>query len=343
MSQELLEDWSRELEHFPSDKKDIYFAPQYARLYEWDNEKAVCFKFEQDQNLFLFPILRREFIFDQTTYFDFETPYGYGGPISNTDDSQFLSLALKLFFDYCQSHNYVCGFTRFHPILQNSVKFDELGKVLLDRQTVAIDLRPSEDEIWMQSLATKNRSTIKKACTSGLRFEADYNFDYLQNFISLYNNTMAKLGADDFFVFDDAYYKNWVQNITNSFLGVVKFDDRVISAALFFYSEKFGHYHLAGSDPEYLKYNPNNFLIWEASKELKKKGVQYLHIGGGSDGNPENSLLSFKGRFSPLRFEFKIGKLIFNQDIYDKICLKWENKNPEKAIQLKNLLLKYKY
>jgi hypothetical protein len=343
MQYEVTKDWTNYMKYFPADKRDIYFLPQYVKLYESETEIAVCFACKNKKNVFLFPILRREFELNGKQFFDFETAYGYGGPITNTVDADFIAEALRVFYIYCQDNNFVCGFTRFHPLLQNSNHFDTVGKVILDRQTVAIDLTQNENQIWMQSITTKNRSTIKKAIAKELRFEADYSFKYLDNFIKLYNNTMGILDADDFFLFDHNYYKNWIENIPNSFLGVVFYKDRVISAAIFFYSDFFGHYHLAGSDREYLFLNPNNFLLWEAAKELKKKGVHNLHLGGGTDGNPDNSLLSFKSRFSPLKLDFKIGKMIFNSEIYEQVSHEWEKNNPDKAVQLNNLLLKYKY
>lgn len=343
MPHTLLVDWESVIKSFPADKKDIYFSQQYAKLYETPNEQAVCFKFEDKNNIFLFPILRREFKFNGRTHFDFETAYGYGGPISNTDDANFISEALQSFYDYCRENDFVCGFTRFHPLLQNSSNFHTVGQVLLDRQTVAIDLTKSEEEIWMKSISAKNRSAIKKSIANGLEFKSDYSFSHLDDFIELYNNTMNKLGADDFFVFDRDYYTEWVKNIPNSFLGVVLYEKKVISAAIFFYSEIYGHYHLAGSHPDFLSLNPNNFMIWEAAKELKKKNIKLLHLGGGSNGNLDNSLLSFKSRFSPLRLDFNIGKMIFNMEVYQQICKNWENNNPNKAVNLKNLLLKYKY
>jgi serine/alanine adding enzyme len=343
MQYEVTTDWIAYLTHFPADKTDFYFFPQYAKLYESQTESAVCFAYQNGEKVFLFPILKREFIFEGKRYFDFETAYGYGGPIANTEDSEFITQGLQMFYKYCEDNDFVCGFTRFHPLLQNSSCFDVVGKVLLDRETVAIDLTKTEDEIWMGSLSTKNRSTIKKAISKGLRFEADYSFKYLDSFMGLYNNTMHKLGADDFFVFDRKYYTDWIKNIPNSFLGVVLYEDQVISAAIFFYTDVFGHYHLAGSDTEYLSLNPNNFMVWEAAKELKKIGIQYLHLGGGSNGAADNSLLSFKSRFSPMRFDFNIGKMIFNSEIYDKVCQQWEQNNLDKAEEFKNILLKYKY
>ncbi|MQP52070.1 MULTISPECIES: peptidoglycan bridge formation glycyltransferase FemA/FemB family protein [unclassified Flavobacterium] len=343
MKYELTKDWTKYLAYFPVDKIDVYFWPQYAKLYESETEEAVCFACKNENNVFLFPILKRVFQFNNHQYFDFETAYGYGGPIANTDDVGFFLKALQLFFNYCKDNDFICGFTRFHPLLKNSNQFNTVGQLLFDRNTVAIDLTKPEDEIWMNSLAVKNRSTIKKSIKSELYFEADYAFKYLDDFINLYNNTMKKLDADDFFIFEREYYKNWIQNIPNSFLGVVLKDRKVISAAIFFYSNTFGHYHLAGSNSNYLSLNPNNFMIWEGLKELKKKDVKFLHLGGGSNGDSENSLLSFKSRFSPLRFDFNIGKMIFNHEIYEQVCKEWESNNPDKAIKFKSLLLKYKY
>ena len=343
MKCELTKDWTKYLAYFPKDKIDVYFWPQYVKLYESETEEAVSFVYMNENNVFLFPIIKREFEFNGHKYFDFETAYGYGGPIANTNDIVFFSKALNLFYEYCKDNGFICGFTRFHPLLKNSNQFDTVGQLLFDRKTVAIDLTKTEDEIWMHSLSLKNRSTIKKSIKSELYFEADYAFKYLDDFVDLYNNTMKKLNADDFFIFEREYYKNWIQNIPNSFIGVVLKDSRVISAAIFFYSNSFGHYHLAGSNSNYLSYNPNNFMIWEGLKELKKRGVKFLHLGGGNNGDSENSLLSFKSRFSPLRFDFNIGKMIFNYEIYERVCKEWELNNPEKATKFKSLLLKYKY
>lgn len=343
MEFELTRDWNNYLNLFPKDKFDVYSSPQYVRLYETENDEAICFVCRSEIKVLIFPFLRREFNFNGKRYFDFETAYGYGGPISNTDDIVFIQRALQLFNNYCTNNDYVCGFIRFNPLLGNSKHFESIGQVLLDRKTVGIDLTKSEDEIWMNSIVGKNRSSIKKSISRGLTFEADYSFTYLEDFINLYNDTMNKLNAHDFYLFNNNYYKNWISNISNSFLGVVKFENKVISAAIFFFSNHFGHYHLAGSDPHFLKLNPNNFMLWEAAKELKRNNVKLFHLGGGSDGDSSNSLLSFKSRFSPLRYDFNIGRLVFNPNLYEQICNQWEEINAEKAVIFKNYLLKYKY
>ena len=343
MKYTLTENWNTYLDYFPAGSKDTYFTEEYVKLYENNGDVAICFVCNEDNKYLLFPFLKREFTFEGKTYYDFETAYGYGGPIVNTNDTEFIESALEQFSQYCKDNNYVCGFVRFHPLLSNINGYDTIGKLLIDRTTVAVDLSMSENEIWMNELTSKNRNTIKKAISNGLQFIVDTEFKYLPEFISIYNRTMRKLGADDFYIFEDQYYNDWVKKINNSFLGVVLFNDVVVSGAIFFYSEEYGHYHLSGSDAEYLYLNPNNFMLWEATKELKKLGVKKFHLGGGSSGDEKNSLLEFKSRFSKNKYTFHIGKTMFDADVYNAICIDWEKNNPEKAVVLKNHLLKYKY
>jgi lipid II:glycine glycyltransferase (peptidoglycan interpeptide bridge formation enzyme) len=233
---------------------------------------------------------------------------------------------------------------RFHPLLNNIEQYPVIGKLLVDRPTVAMDLLPAEDEIWMQQVSSKNRNTIKKATNNGLTFVRDTDFTYLDKFIALYNRTMQKVGADDFYIFENEYYERFRNNVKDSFLGVVLHNDVVVSGAMFFYSKEYGHYHLSGSNPEFLYLNPNNFMLWEAAKALKELGVKYFHLGGGSTGDENNSLLEFKSRFSKNRFTFHIGKTMFDQQVYDALCSEWvKNNNEEKVQALRNHLLKYKY
>lgn len=341
---EITDKWNHYFSAFLSAQKDIYYLEEYVKLYETDIVKALCYVYADDRNRFLMPFLSRPFTYLGKTFYDFETAYGYGGPIANTNDSIFIEKAWKSFFEVANSQNYVAGFVRFHPLLKNSSSFNKIGKLLNDRNTIAINLKESEDDIWMNEIHTKNRNVIKKGTKIGLTFEADYDFKYLDEFINIYNSTMDKLSADSFFYFTDQYYTTLKNNLKqNSFLGIVKYNNEIISSAIFFYNKPWGHYHLAGSKKDYLNLSPNNFLLWEASKELKRHGVELFHLGGGTDSDESNSLFQFKKKFSRSLYQFEIGKVVFNEKIYNDLCLDWETKNPEKKEIYKNHLLKYKY
>jgi hypothetical protein len=337
--------WNLYLDQFSSSQKDIYFKEEYVKLYEDEANKAMCFIYTENSNILLFPFLRREFTLEGTTYCDFETPYGYGGPITKENDEVFLKKGLKDFFDICLRSNYVAGFLRFHPFLNNSQYYDTIGVVIEDRKTVAIDLTLSLENIWMSEICTKNRNLIRKAEKNGLIFLVDSEYKYMDEFINLYNATMSKLGADDFYHFDKTYF-NKIKQIEQSFLGIVLYEDKVISSAIFFYSGEYGHYHLSGSDINYISLLPNNFLLYYAALELRRRGVHTFHLGGGTTSRDDDMLLQFKGRFSKKRYQFLIGKTIFNDNVYTTLVNEWierNSNNKEKLDKYHHHLLKYRY
>lgn len=338
-----LDNWNSLLDKFIPSQKDIYYREEYVKLYKTENDQPTCFVFNKGDKYLLFPYLLRPFEISGVCYYDFETAYGYGGPISNTDDQEFISEALHSFYHYGQLNHYVAGFVRFHPLLDNTSCFDSIGQVIVDRHTIAIDLQGDIDVVWMNEIHTKNRNIIKKGDKNELTFFADYQYDNIEKFICLYNGTMDKLSADSFYYFDDDYYYRMKKDIPNSFLGVVLHGDKIISSAIFFYSEDYGHYHLSGSDKEALNLSPNSYMLWEAAKELKKHNVRKFHLGGGTDSDEHNSLFEFKRKFSKSLYSFKIGKIIFNPDVYAKLCIDWERDNQAKKKCYNSLLLKYKY
>ena len=339
----ITEHWNQYLSSFAPEQMDVYYTEEYVRLYETDAERALCYVYTEDEKCFLMPFLSRLFTHKGEKYYDFETAYGYGGPIYNTKDDDFIHGAWAVFIEYAKQNKYVCGFVRFHPIMNNVKGFNEFGKLYLDRKTIAMDLSGGIEAAWMNEIHTKNRNVIKKGEKNGLKFIVDDKYEHLSEFIALYDSTMDKLGAEDFYYFPDSYYENLKNNIPDSFLGLVEYEDKIVAAAIFFYSLPYGHYHLAGSDRSALRLSPNNFLLWNAAKELTNRGVQMFHLGGGTDGNEGNSLYQYKRKFSKSEYQFSFGKLMFNQEVYDSIVDEWAAENPEKAEKLKYILLKYKY
>lgn len=336
--------WNYLLDRFPKNRYDVYFMEEYVGLYDNDTERATCFVYQDGEKMMLFPFLSRSFEFQGNTYKDFETAYGYGGPVCNSSDKEFLGVAWQTFRRYCQEKGYVAGFVRFHPLMNNYEGFESIGELMVDRNTVVINLDQTTEEVWKNEIHTKNRNVIRKAEKCGCTFVVDDDFHYLEDFERLYYQTMDKLSASSFYYFPESYYDNLRKGVTNSFLGCVKdAEGQVISAAIFMYSDNYGHYHLSGSDKQKLALSPNNLMLWGAACELQRRGVKLFHLGGGTNGDENNPLYLFKRRFSRETCQFHLGKLIFNQEAYDNLCSDWEKRNPEQVASKKHFLLKYKY
>ena len=337
---DILDKWNEKLTYFSEKQRDIYYSEEYVRLAANNYQTPLCVICEENDNIMLFPFLRSNF----KDYFDFETPCGYGGPISNIDDKEWNDKALKAINQYFSDKKYLAGFVRFHPLLKNADLCRDVFTVIDDRKTIAIDTSVPEEDIWQNQIHSKNRNMIRKAEKNGLIFFRDNDFEYIEDFKRLYNSTMQRLDADEFYFFDDDYYKKFIDIFRGKgFLGCISKDSEIIGAALFMYENDYGHYHLAGSNRAYSSLGTNNLLLWKVACEMHNEGVKEFHLGGGTDSDEENSLFKFKRAFSPNIKQFSIGKMIFNKDLYDSVCKEWTEKNPEKAEKYKHHLLKYRY
>ncbi|MFH1380008.1 MAG: GNAT family N-acetyltransferase [bacterium] len=343
----ILQNWNDHLELFKFEQKDIYFTEEYVKLYENGNNKAECFIFAEENNVFLFPYLKTQIPGSQGNQYDIESAYGYGGPLVNSSDDQFCSRAWHKFYDYCSQNMIVCGFVRFHPLLKNHVSFQDdefkLNSIHV-RKTVALNLELPSETIWNMEIHSKHRNTIRLAEKNGLRFVSDDTLENIDEFIIMYNKMIKAICVDDLYFFESSYYQSIKDNLRNKcFLGLIYLNNTIVSAAIFFYYGIYGHYHLAGSLEEYQRYGSNNLLLYRSALYLKSKGIKMFHLGGGTSNDESDSLYKFKKRFSKTLYDFYIGTMVFNKRIYDEICGAWEKKYPEKIDRYGSMFLKYRY
>ena len=340
----IINSWNHFLEKIPSEKSDIYFTEEYHILNSSEYQKPQAFIYQENSDILIFPFLSQELtLWNGETAKDFETAYGYGGPISNSAEKDFLARSFTYFKSELEAEGYIAGFIRFHPLYNNYVEFERIGELIFNRKTIGVNLDQDTSEIWNNEIHSKNRNVIKKGIKAGLTFKADYDFGTLPNFQNLYKKTMDKVNAESFYYFDDNYFLHLKKLIPESFIGNVYYQDKIISSAIFLYHGNKGHYHLSGSDSKFLSLAPNNFLLWSAMLELKSIGVNYFHLGGGSDSDENNSLFNFKKKFSNTTNNFYIGKLIIDKIRYEKQCKYWTERNPDKILQYGKRLLKYRY
>lgn len=314
---------------------DIYYTKEYCRLYEAENSKVYLFVFEEENNIGLYPVLLSKVnISGYEEYFDIETPYGYGGPIIKYNDEEFKIKFEKEFNKYCLEKKIIAEFIRFHPLIHNEDLFQENIEIIHNRITVYVDLRKSIQEIWENDIDSKNRNVIRKAEKNGLVVEEEKE---CKEFIDIYQRTMERVKADSYYYFDHEYYTKLLNN-ENAKLFVVRFQGITIAAAIFIKYNRFLHYHLSGSLKDYLKYSPNNLLLWRAINYGKEQGCDLFHLGGGLTNNLDDNLYKFKKKFSKASSDFYIGKRIHNKKIYDELINKWEIQNNKKS----SILLQYK-
>lgn len=339
--------WKAYLEQLPIENQDIYYTPEYYKLYEeLGDGKEYCFVFISGNEIVLYPFLinsvnKLGYTLDQE-YFDIQGAYGYNGVVSTTLEKSFIEEFYQEFNSYCHNKNIIAEFTRFHPLLEN-VKFSKNRMdISFDRETVYIDLKNSFERIFSQFQAT-TRKQIRRATNRHLIRVKIYEKDIsiLDTFYDIYIETMKRNDAGQYLYFNRQYFKSIIEN-TSSCCFIAYAKEKPIAAIIIFYNKFYIQGHLGGALTNYLFMAPFSFLYQEIIKFGQKIGCRYFHIGGGTDNTRDNSLLKFKGNFAKERGKFFIGKKIHNHKIYDEVIKQWEEKNPKHNEISKNILLRYR-
>ncbi|MGG4497724.1 GNAT family N-acetyltransferase [Brevibacillus reuszeri] len=256
-----------------------------------------------------------------TPFYDIQSPYGYGGPLSSTSDDSFLKRAWNSYRSWCISKKILAEFIRFHPILDNSINYK--GEVINDRETVWINL---QTENLLTQYQTRARRKIRKAEENGLRIEWCSFEEFYSCFPMLYEELLNELDAEQFYHFPKKYYQEW-KTFDKVHFAICKRDTEVLAAAIFYRTEFMMEYHLSASNRHGKELAATSLLLHRAAELGKQLGCKQLHLGGGTDNTPDNTLFFFKSGFSKERGLFKIGKYIHLPDAYEQLKQQWEKEN----------------
>lgn len=301
---------------------DVYYLQEYAVPFQLHGDGIpFLIDFENEDSHFCYVVMRRDIANDSKfcdsiekgSFFDFETPYGYGGPlfdspITNRAQSHFL----KGIKQYASEIGLVSQFVRFHPLLVN---YDATPLVFETRylhDTIYIDT--SSPELIIQNMDSKNRNMVRKASKNGVTIERRSIEEY-NDFIPIYLETMNKDNADDYYFFGKEYFEAQSALKNNACFFYAMYENQPIAGAIMYYNDRFIHYHLAGTITEFRKFAPSNLLLYEAACWACKQGIRQFHLGGGISQN--DNLFGFKKQFNKNgKLPFFVGRTIFDEKKY---------------------------
>lgn len=304
---------------------DTYWLSGYVRAFNIHGDgEPLLFHYEDDNVRGINVVMKRDVandhrfagLINKQTYFDFATPYGYGGWIIEGDKSEALFLAYE---NWCQKNGIISEFVRFHPIIKNHIWSEQSYDVVPLGNVVSIDL--SSPEVIWSNLTSKNRNMIRKAQRNGIRIYCGRYPDIYKTFISIYNMTMDKDNANEYYYFDERFYESLCDDLPyNSLVFYAVLDGIIIAASIMLFANGKMNYHLSGSLKEYSSLAPTNLLLYEAALWGSAYGYNTLYLGGGV-GSGEDSLFKFKKAFYRKDDlpRFYIGKKVFIQEKYDAL------------------------
>lgn len=306
---------------------DIYFDKNYGKLYEKiEHGKSEIFECKTSNGTIINQFIKREIPdkINNITYYDIVTPYGYGGPIItelNGSKEKLLEEYENQFREYCNENNIIAEFVRFHPLINNAIDFKEIYSIEFNRYTLGTNLKDFDDPI-KNEFSKSCRQNIRKKLEMGMDYKVTLNPNDFTNFKKCYYSTMERNDASEYYYFDDEYFNTINKYYSkNTILVETIYENKTIAAGLYYIYDKTIHIHLSGTLKEYLHLSPAYILRYAVTIWGKANGYEIIHHGGGRTNKEDDTLFAFKKQFAKnTKFEFYIGKKIWNKDIYNSLC-----------------------
>jgi hypothetical protein len=312
-------EWDRIVLSFPN--YDIYYLSGYLAPFEVHGDgKPILIYYEGEEIRAICVFMLRDIsnetwaqgYIDKGTFFDAITPYGYGGWILDGNTSkEKIDIFWKEVETFMHNQKIINTFTRWSPWLKNQEYLRGWSNVIDLGNTIYIDCT-SEEGIF-QNIKSKDRATIRKAIKNGVVVKHSDDTALFEKFYSIYNATMDKDNADDYYYFKPKFYKSMSENLQGQwefFYAIL--GEEIIAMSIMLMCNGRMHYHLSGSVMEFRNLNATNLILYEAAKYGAQHGYKLLHLGGGV-GSGEDPLYKFKKAFN------KNGDIGFSisKDCYD--------------------------
>lgn len=313
------DEWDEIVRSF--EEYDVYWLSGYVKAFRLHGDgEPILFYYEDDDTRGINVVMKRDVADDihfkeiilKNTYYDFSTPYGYGGWIIEGDGTGRLSEAYQ---SKMNEDGIICEFVRFHPMIANHTAISTMYDVTELGNVVHMDLKTPKS-IW-ENITSKNRNMIRKAIKNDVKVYNGRFPEIYDRFRDIYNATMDKDGAEEYYYFDERFYRSVLYDLPqNAQVFYAEKEGVVIAASIMLVANGRMNYHLSGSHKEYGAFAPTNLLLYEAALWGCANGCKTLYLGGGV-GSGEDSLFKFKKAFNKGELNhFYIGRRIFDKDVY---------------------------
>lgn len=319
-------EWDSIVRSFPN--YDVYYLSGYVRAFQIHGDGTpYLLYYETDGLRAIYVYMKRCTAIEGV--FDSITPYGYGGVLFDGDVSEDKERDFwKEYLDKMREENIVDNFVRYHPVLANAVPMKLLSPVIDLGKTVAMDLS-SPEMIW-DNIVSKNRNMIRKAEKNGIEIKHGKGMDLLREFIDIYNATMLKDNAEEYYYFKEPFYESIDQDLRDNYeVFWAEYEGKKIAMSIMIYANGRLNYHLSGSVLEYRNLAPSNLLLYKAAIWGCEQGMKTFHLGGGV-GSGDDNLYRFKAAFNRNSdYQFSIDKQVFDASKYDQLVALRAESDPE--------------
>ena len=296
---------------------DVYYRPGYCGAYEEAGHGRATAVVTDGA---VFPLLVRPLPFGEEG-FDAVTPYGYGGLLPRAEGSDPAS-AVRQLRDWCATNGVVSCLLRLHPLLGGPGQLSGIDDADVEIHehgpTTAVDPRRTAAETGRLEGMSKGRKADLTIARRELRLDWGSDEEALDSFRRVYDDTMQRVGAGEFYLFPPEYYRALADGLGERFgVALARRGDEVVGAAIFLADRRFAHYHLSGTTDAGRELKAGTLVVHAGAEWARERGCELLHLGGGTSG--ADSLFAFKKSFGGETYTYSYATLVADRERYDAL------------------------
>lgn len=304
---------------------DFYHLPSYHEMAEARGEgQAVLCAYREGDCTIALPLLLRPIKavpgLETCAALDATSVYGYPGPIVSRRPPRSVIQGFQAALTRAlEERDVVTVFSRLHPLLPQAECLQGLGRLDSAGVTVAIDLHlPVEEQ--RARYRRNHKHGINKLQRLGVTSFDDVDSRCIEDFMQLYNDTMKRVDAASYYVFERTYFERLQAALGRRLhLYVCQYAEEVVCGGLFVHAKDIVQYHLGGTHDRYLKWAPMKLLFDRVRQDFSGRGASWFHLGGGLGAQRDN-LFHFKSGFGGEEQPFMLWKWVVREAAYEELC-----------------------
>jgi serine/alanine adding enzyme len=233
----------------------------------------------------------------------------WGAPLVKNNNVEVLNLLLSEYDNIIKNKAVYTQIRNLWNTDEFKEIFEKYGYIYEEHLNILVDLTKSEETLW-KKVFPKRRNQVLKAQKQGVSIEIvndEILFEQSYNILrEIYKRAKLPLPGKEYFklAFNTFSEKGYLKCF-GAF-----YDNMLIGIMLVFYFNKRAYEWYIGCYPDFMKYNPNDLIIWEAFKWSKQNGSDIYDFGGAGKPGVEYGVREYKKKF---------GGAIVNLGRYQKV------------------------
>jgi hypothetical protein len=247
---------------------------------------------------------------------DIVSPYGYGGAFCWDEGVSAGDEFWRSFTEWANDVGVVSEFVRLTLFEHSTVPYP--GVTHVQQLNVVRSLDLDEAGLW-RDVEHKVRKNVNRARSSRVQIEMDATGSRIDDFLSIYEETMGRRHAARAYYFPRSFFDVIHASLPGQFAYFhATLDGVVISTELVLISADHVYSFLGGTSSAAFDVRPNDVLKYEVMLWARRHGKRAFVLGGGYSAG--DGIFQYKKSFAPNGLmPFSIGRRVLNPRMYEEL------------------------